>query len=205
MSVCKKLQTARIQLQGMQLKKSGMNKFAGFAYFELADFLPQIQEIFAKVGLSSTINFTTTEATLMIIDTDDPVSQAQFCCPVVIPTMKGCNEIQALGAMLTYIRRYLYVNALEIVEHDAMDAVVGKDEPKSAKAITRDVWDTMPEATQRRLQGVVDSVRAMLTMGGMDDALLILSEISDADEKAALWSRFDSKERSAIKKASKGE
>ena len=40
MSVYSKLMKARIRLQGMELKKSGENKFAGYKYFELGDFLP---------------------------------------------------------------------------------------------------------------------------------------------------------------------
>lgn len=37
--------------------------------------------------------------------------------------------MQNLGAVISYLRRYLWVNAFEIVEHDALDATTGKDEP----------------------------------------------------------------------------
>jgi hypothetical protein len=33
---------ARIRLQSTELKKSGLNKFAGYTYFELGDFIPAI-------------------------------------------------------------------------------------------------------------------------------------------------------------------
>ena len=36
--------------------------------------------------------------------------------------LKGTHPIQNLGAVETYQRRYLYMAALEIVEHDAIDA-----------------------------------------------------------------------------------
>ena len=51
MSVYKKLQEARVKFHGKSLKKSGENKFAGYKYFELGDFLPTVQEIFGEVGL----------------------------------------------------------------------------------------------------------------------------------------------------------
>ena len=35
----------RVKLQNSKLKKSGNNKFAGFDYFELADFLPRLNEL----------------------------------------------------------------------------------------------------------------------------------------------------------------
>ena len=44
--VHKKLMQARIILQEMSLKKSGKNTYAGYQYFELGDFLPQINAIF---------------------------------------------------------------------------------------------------------------------------------------------------------------
>ena len=36
--------------------------------------------------------------------------------------LKGCHEVQNLGAVQTYLRRYLWVTAMEIVEHDALDS-----------------------------------------------------------------------------------
>jgi hypothetical protein len=52
--------------------------------------------------------------------------------------LKGCHDVQNLGAVQTYLRRYLWTNAFEIVEHDAIDAKTGavdpvkKAEPKPA-------------------------------------------------------------------------
>ena len=58
MTVHKKLMEARIKLQGMELKKSGENKFAGYKYFELGDFLPQTQQIFYDLKLCSIVSLT---------------------------------------------------------------------------------------------------------------------------------------------------
>jgi hypothetical protein len=41
--------------------------------------------------------------------------------------LKGCHEVQNIGAVETYQRRYLWVAALEIVEHDALDSSPGAD------------------------------------------------------------------------------
>jgi hypothetical protein len=81
------------------------------------------------------------------------------------------------------------------------DGTKYKDVPESSKSTPASVWDTMPESKQRELQGIVDSVRACMEADQMDDALGTLHEVTDADEKIALWSRLDSKERAAIKKA----
>ena len=133
MSVYKKLQQARLKLQSTALKKSGKNKFAGFEYFELGDFLPTIQTIFNEVGLCGTVSFGTDIATLNIVDTDDVSQSIVFTSPMSTAELKGCHAIQNLGAVQTYLRRYLWVAAMEIVEHDAVDAVTGRDEVKKAE------------------------------------------------------------------------
>lgn len=133
MSVYRKLQEARLELQSTSLKKSGKNKFAGFEYFELGDFLPTIQNIFFKHGLCGTITFYTDIAILTIVDIDKPEDKIEFKSPMSTAELKGCHAIQNLGAVQTYLRRYLWVAAMEIVEHDSLDAVAGRDDPKKAE------------------------------------------------------------------------
>ena len=71
MSVHKKIMQARVELLGTQLKKSGLNKFAGYSYFELGDFLPTIQTIFNRIGLCGVVSYTAEMATLTIVDVED--------------------------------------------------------------------------------------------------------------------------------------
>jgi hypothetical protein len=135
MSVYKKLQEARIQLQNTKLNKSGKNKFAGYEYFELGDFLPQIQNICQKVGLCGVLSFTGDTAYLTIHDTDGE-GFVTFTSPMSSAALKGCHDVQNLGAVQTYLRRYLWTNAFEIVEHDALDATTGGVEPVKPKPTT---------------------------------------------------------------------
>ena len=132
MSVHKKLMQARVKLQGTEMKKSGLNKFAGYTYFELGDFIPHIQSIFNDIGLCGVVSFDTTQATLCITDTEDG-SQIVVTSPMAEANLKGAHPIQNLGAVLSYQRRYLWMAALEIVEHDIIDSsprVEDKPEPK---------------------------------------------------------------------------
>ena len=133
MNVYKKLQEARIDLQSRPLKKSGKNNFAGYQYFELGDFLPTIQQICLDKGLCGSVTFYTDIAVLTITDVDKPEDKIEFKCPMSSAALKGCHEVQNLGAVQTYLRRYLWTNAFEIVEHDSLDATTGKDELKKAK------------------------------------------------------------------------
>lgn len=124
---------ARIELQGTQLKKSGLNKFAGYSYFELGDFLPTIQAIFNKVGLCGVVSYSKEEASLTITDTEDGTVIA-ITSPMAEANLKGTHPIQNLGAVETYQRRYLWMTAMEIVEHDILDASTGYEETAKPKA-----------------------------------------------------------------------
>ena len=124
MGVQTKLMQARLKLQETNLTKSGHNKFAGYKYFELGDFLPAIQKIFAELDLCGIVSFGKELATLTITDTKDN-SKVEITSPMSTAALKGCHEVQNLGAVQTYIRRYLWVSALEIVEHDVVDASAG--------------------------------------------------------------------------------
>ena len=133
MSVHKKLMQARIELQGTQLKKSGLNKFAGYSYFELGDFLPTIQAIFNRIGLCGVISYDKEYATLTITDVEDG-TVVVITSPMAEASLKGTHPIQNLGAVETYSRRYLWMTAMEIVEHDVLDATTGYEEPAKPKA-----------------------------------------------------------------------
>jgi hypothetical protein len=134
MKVYKKLINARNMLQTKELTKSGHNKFAGYKYFELGDFLPAVQSIFQEVGLVDVISFTAETATMTIFDVEDG-SSIVFTSPMGSASLKGCHEVQNIGACTTYQRRYLYTTALAISESDALDATTAKEEPKGITAV----------------------------------------------------------------------
>ena len=118
-SVMKKLQKSRVDWQSKPRKKSGFNKFQNFKYFVLKDILPTVNEIFNKNGLYSQYNLTKDYAELIITD-----SSTGDYLPYRIPVQKLDNPtMQNIGAINTYSKRYLYMNALEIEEdEDELDS-----------------------------------------------------------------------------------
>ena len=174
MSVHKKLMQARVMLQSREMKKSGHNKFAGYTYFELGDFLPHIQSIFNEIGLCGVVSFASDIATLTIIDADDG-SQMSLTCPMSSASLKGCHDVQNLGAVMTYIRRYLWTTALEIVEHDVLDATTGQDKP-APKATTK------PEAPRPVISEMSRDDLAKLSNSVIDMTTAALDQVTSADE-----------------------
>jgi len=201
MGVHKKLMDARILLQQAPLKKSGHNKFAGYSYFELGDFLPTINQIFARVGLCGVVSFDKELATLTITDTEDS-TEIKLTSPMAEANLKGCHPIQNLGAVETYTRRYLWVSAMEIVEHDALDSSAPLKEDKVIISPTQGAQDNIPPEELQYLQEMAVDLIATCEQGDPKAAWDKLEgENLDAEQKIALWTLLPSKVRAALKKA----
>jgi len=199
--VHKKLMAARMSLQEASLKKSGHNKFAGYSYFELGDFIPTITEIFYNIGLCGVVSYDSEIASLTITDTDDGTNII-ITSPMAEANLKGCHPIQNLGAVETYTRRYLWVTAMEIVEHDALDSSAPIKEEKIIITPTQGAMDTIPQDEQNYLRELAMELIALCEKEEPKSAWVKLeAENLDSEQKVALWTLLPSKVRSALKNA----
>lgn len=200
MNVYQKLNNARHKFHSTELKKSGHNKFANYKYFELGDFIIPALNIFDEVGLTSIISFSKEYADMRIINVDKPEETITISSPMSSAALKGCHEVQNLGAVQTYLRRYLWVAALEIVEHDAIDSAPAKE--KVIITPSQGIAETIPPEEMQYLQELAIELVANVAEGNAKQALeRVTLEKLEADQQVALWSLLDSKTRSAIKKA----
>lgn len=140
-NVYQKLMVARAKFLESDVQKTGKNMHLSFKYFELEDIVPTAIRIFNEVGLIPIVNFTTDVATMDIVNTETPEEVIQFVAPFnqIAPIVSNAgkqatNEMQALGSSITYMRRYLYMIALDICESDSIDANIGKGETPSSAA-----------------------------------------------------------------------
>lgn len=138
MTIYAKMQRARVMLQNKDIKKSGKNKFSNYNYFELSDFLPHINAILDELGLFSMTDINDYAGVLGIYNSENPGECLTFTMPSAAVELKGGNAIQNLGAVQTYIRRYLYISAFEIAESDFIDSdnqskETNKDEKQKPK------------------------------------------------------------------------
>ena len=127
MTVYRKLQAARAELSKANLKKTGHNKFGGWHYYELGDFMPAVHKLFDAVGLCGVVTFGEM-AMLTIYDTEDG-SSVQFFSPIVYAENSKGQAIQVLGSTHTYLRRYLWLLAMEITESDQIDSQQQEEKP----------------------------------------------------------------------------
>lgn len=126
----------RVKLQKADLKKSGKNKFAGFDYFELADFLPTLNELMEKEGVNDLFTIEGGNAVLTLIKGEERQSYSipffMFEVPLNSKGAKSMQDIQYLGALNTYYKRYLYLNAYGITDGDVIDAMDVEGNTKKA-------------------------------------------------------------------------
>jgi hypothetical protein len=158
MNVYQRLNAARKKFHELKLTKTGENTFAKYKYFELGDFLIPGLQVFEEVGLCATVSFPNGMATMTVRNVEKPDEVIVFESPMGSAALKGCHEVQNIGAVETYQRRYLWVAALEIVEHDALDATTGRDEPAKT-------------APQRKENGRLEGVGVHKPSAGMFEKL----------------------------------
>lgn len=172
MNVRQKLAKARLYFLNQKIKKSGKNMHLEFKYFELEDIVPTAIRIFARVGLTTNIEFTDDKAVMNLFNTDD-VNEPPLTFTVPYREVKPIisnqgkevtNPMQALGSSITYLRRYLWMTVLDITEPDDIDATLGSEDedeteeaeipapnPETAKAAKKEKKQKAPAtATERK-------------------------------------------------------
>jgi hypothetical protein len=127
MGIALKLQQVRVELQKRNVKKSGQNTYSKFSYYELADFLPIVNELFLAHKLASQFSLLKDRAELKIIDAE---SQEIMIFETVVNhdiALKQVTGMQVIGAVNTYAKRYCFYNALELTENDLLDSISGSE------------------------------------------------------------------------------
>lgn len=186
MKVYQQLNAARKEFHRLQLKKTGLNKFAGYSYFELGDFLVPALDVFDKHALCAYISFGEDVATMTIASIEDG-STVVLTSPMAEAQLKGCHPIQNLGAVETYTRRYLWVAALEIVEHDALDSSKPLETKGAVKQAALDhIGDDLGADWKSYLEGLAADVADMVAKGATNAAK---SLIEDEERKNGLDER----------------
>lgn len=174
MSIYAKLAQARVKLQKENLKKTGNNR--SFKYFELKDFLPRVNEIFEELKMCAVVRYSSELATLTIYDCEKDES-IEFASPMVQKALPSGTEIQNLGAIQTYQRRYLYLTALEIVEDDLVDSIP----PEKAEQKKQESQKHYNKSTQQN----VNSTQDKLILDKLKDGLKECGNKKELEERYA--------------------
>ena len=191
MNVFAKLLAVRSEFNEAGAKKTGRNIHAEFMYFELADIVPIAAPIFAKYGLLLIPTFVEGNAVAEVINIDDPHEKINFTIPlqfIAEPAKFRMNEVQGVGAVVTYYRRYLYMVVLDLVESDGIDNQKPKtdgDAPAPAPAAPKKGGKPVTAAERETIKGELtdaDGNADELQIQALKAALKALMEL-DPDQE----------------------
>ena len=172
-NVYAKLIEARKRFAEANVKKSGINRYAEFKYFTLEDIVPVKTQIFNDLGLVDTIAFYQDHATLVLFNVDDPEDLVEFQSPTAQDESLIKNPIQKLGAIETYVRRYLYMLELDIIEADIIDETSGKTEapaapknnrpasPEKREEVKKELIDEDGEASEVQIKSIKNGLKKL--------------------------------------------
>lgn len=187
-NVYQKLIEAREKFLTSEINQSGKNMQLSFKYFELKDIVPTITHIFKDLGLLAVARFTDTVATLTIVNTDNPEETIDFPVPFnqIQPIVSNAgkqvtNDMQALGSSITYMRRYLYLIAMDICVNDEIEPSIDRNtNNQSATAPAEKKAPATPEQRQevkQELTAPADNASALQIKGLKN----VLKKLKDAD------------------------
>lgn len=187
MNVRQKLAKARLYFLNQKVQKSGKNMHLEFKYFELEDIVPPAIRIFARVGLTTTIDFTDEGAVMKVYNVDN-AEEAPMAFRVPYREVKPIisnqgkevtNPMQALGSSITYLRRYLWMAVLDITEPDDIDANLGTEETQEEEEIPAPNPETAKKEKKKKsaapatLQEREEAKKEMTNTDGQADDLQI--------------------------------
>ena len=178
MSLIKKI------LSETKINKSGHNKFAGFHYHELSDFMQVINKLNEEYGVNDFVEINQAEqiCKITLINTKDSKDFYSVQVPYKEAEMLGkggapsnVDAIQRMGSTITYNRRYLYMTAYNIQESDGIDG----NEPVDKKV-------SVPQASAKATTPATQKQKPIFTVENFKGAYEKGSKLDDIRLKASV-------------------
>lgn len=193
---------AKAQAEMEAAAKDSTNPFFKSKYADLNAVMGAVKPALAKHGLGFIQVCHDAENAAKVETVVIHESGEQFACGAVsVPVAK--HDAQAYGSALTYARRYSLAAAFGVgaEDDDGERATKTVNAPKATITPTTGAWEGMSEKQKSRLVDLAVLVREAFAVEDVAEAVRIIDDAGlEAEEKVALWTRFDSKQRSAMKK-----
>jgi len=189
LSIYEKLAKIKSEILETGIGKSGINSHAEFDYFELFDIIPIVDSICSKYRALYLATFPEGKAVGRLIDLDDPIHEITIefsSTNIAEPGKFRMNEVQALGASLTYMRRYLYLVMFDIIDKEKYDA--DSLPSKTNEDVSESKKPTIPKTAEER-KDIKETLTATtsnadeMQINALKAALIKLREIDETKEE----------------------
>ena len=167
-NIVKKMITARSIFFSSPKNKSGSAQIAKgifIQYYTLDDIIPIITKIETTCGILCHISFED-RGVLTIYNADNPEETLTYKTPISMNALGRGSEVQNIGAMETYSRRYLYLIAFDIVEPEQIDQLIGTENAPTTDTVTKQEVENIKH--DLREMGVTDlAIKTMMQNVGL--------------------------------------
>ena len=178
----RKLTNARRDFKNKGIQARGENKFNNFKYITLEDIVNSAIDILADNDLCIHQKFYLNPPLVELVDLETGYVEHFGSRLTFEPDGKNTNQrLQGLGSTETYLRRYIYLQILDIVECDP-DKNFGKPEKSKQKVIQNNQkQQSMPkkskpskpeptknDITTEQIKEILDKAYEKLTNAGID-------------------------------------
>lgn len=121
-NIYERLMCVRDEFAKIGIEKNGKNMQLTSKFFTLDDIVNKSRNLFHENRILPLDGFTKETATLTLLDVDNPGEKIIFEIPMrEYLGNAAVTPVQAMGATVTYYRRYLYSLALDLAEKDELE------------------------------------------------------------------------------------
>lgn len=181
--------------------KEANNPFFKSRYADLASVIEAVRTPLNSAGIAFLQPVSESEhgvsvETLLIHESGEWISET-----LVMPVAK--EDAQGVGSAITYARRYGLQSMCGVpTEDDDGNAATVAAPTKGTITPTTGTWEALDDKIRSRLADLATVAKEYISDGDIMGAVTVIEDAAlDADAKVALWTRFGSKERSAMKRA----
>lgn len=172
MNIHEKLAEINMALFGIQITKSGFNKHKGFRYHELEDMIPPVTKECYSRRLGLEFPYADDVAILKIVNLDDPKEYLVYrlTFPELVVEEKNPNNkmIQAYGADITYLQRYLLKLAFPALsDKDIIDSA--DETPNKASSAKQTTTPKQEEVAELNMGEIVLEAKEKLEKKGVSE------------------------------------
>ena len=188
LNIYQKIMQVRCDVIDAGIKKTGHNKFSNFWYYELKDFLSFTTKAFKNIKLYSKFSITPATptnaemVTFKVVNSEKVDEVETYTLPTAecfIGQKKdgtgGADPIQNLGGKITYLRRYMYLIVLDLIEDDEVDA---KEQIAKKATPKKHVPTTEPRYTDEKIAVETE------TFNGLSDTMKTIENFKEGKYKA---------------------
>lgn len=181
--------------------KDAANPFFKSRYADLASIIEAVRTPLNAAGITFLQPVSEAEhgvkvETMLVHESGEWMSES-----LVMPVAK--EDAQGVGSAITYARRYGLQSMCGVpTEDDDGNAATIAPPKKAAITPTTGAWEALEDKARSRLTDLAIVAKEYIADGDIDGAVKAIDDAAlDADHKVALWTQFDSKQRSAMKRA----